>query len=78
MKMEIYKYLRNECMDIKRSVCAGGAFLCTRRRGSFQLSFFVKKIKYMNQDNVYKNKVNIVNTVGKTWFVKCYKINSLW
>ena len=43
MKMEIYKYLRNECMDIKRSVCAGGAFLCTRRRGSFQLSFFVKE-----------------------------------
>ena len=41
--MEIYKYLRNECMDIKRSVCAGGAFLCTRRRGSFQLSFFVKE-----------------------------------
>ena len=40
MKMEIYKYLRNECMDIKRSVGAGGAFLCTRRRGSFQLSFF--------------------------------------
>lgn len=32
----------------------------------------------MNQDNVYKNKVNIVNTVGKTWSVKCYKINSLW
>lgn len=41
--MEIYKYLRNECMDIKRSVCAGGAFLCTRRRGSFQLSFFVNE-----------------------------------
>ena len=38
----------------------------------------VNKIKYMNQDNVYKNKVNIVNTVGKTWFVICYKINSLW
>ena len=27
MKMEIYKYLRNECMDIKRSVGAGGACL---------------------------------------------------
>ena len=39
MKMEIYKYLRNECMDIKRSVGVGGAFLCTRRRDSFQLSF---------------------------------------
>lgn len=45
MKMEIYKYLRNECMDIKRSVGVGGAFLCTRRRDSFQLSFFVKPLK---------------------------------
>lgn len=27
MKIGIYKYLRNECMDIKRSVGVGGAFL---------------------------------------------------
>lgn len=48
MKMEIYKYLRNECMDIKRSVGVGGAFLCTQRCGSFQLSFFVTAISTLN------------------------------
>ena len=51
MKMEIYKYLRNECMDIKRSVGVGGAFLCTQRCGSFQLSFFVTD-KNMDVKNV--------------------------
>ena len=50
MKMEIYKYLRNECMDIKRSVGVGGAFLCTQRCGSFQLSFFVKIVQTWNSN----------------------------